>query len=124
MLRVCVCSPPSQTNLFQTNLFQTNHHTITHYHIHQITNSLTRVPGLPGDFAATKKLQEWLVTLNGMRAMDAISEEQVRMSVCVCVECCVGRRCRVLVGSIFVSPVEARATSQWRDALPTPQPEP
>lgn len=22
-------------------------------------HSLTRVPGLPGDFAATKKLQEW-----------------------------------------------------------------
>ena len=81
MLRVCVCSPPSQTNLFQTNLFQTNHHTITHYYIHQITNSLTRVPGLPGDFAATKKLQEWLVTLNGMRAMDAISEEQARVCV-------------------------------------------
>lgn len=78
------------------------------------THSLSRVPGLPGDFAATKKLQEWcvrapskhwvarpgsrtttthippfpsliithnthrLVTLNGMRAMDAISEEQAR----------------------------------------------
>jgi ESCRT-I complex subunit VPS28 len=41
-------------------------------------SSLTRLPGLPADFPASKKIQEWLVTLNGMRAMDAITEEQAR----------------------------------------------
>ncbi len=43
-----------------------------------IMTSLTRVPGLPPDFVASKKLEDWLVTLNGMRAMDAITEEQAR----------------------------------------------
>jgi len=43
-----------------------------------IMTSLTRVPGLPADFVASKKLEDWLVTLNAMRAMDNITEEQAR----------------------------------------------
>ncbi|GAB5033856.1 escrt-i complex subunit vps28 [Nannochloropsis oceanica] len=43
-----------------------------------IMTSLTRVPGLPTDFVASKKLEDWLVTLNAMRAMDSITEEQAR----------------------------------------------
>lgn len=46
--------------------------------ISDIMTSLARVSGLPGDFAATKKLQDWLVTLNSMRAMDNLTDEQAR----------------------------------------------
>ncbi|EKU22796.1 ESCRT-I complex subunit VPS28 [Nannochloropsis gaditana CCMP526] len=43
-----------------------------------IMTSLRRVQGLPAEFLGSKKLEEWLVTLNAMRAMDAITEEQAR----------------------------------------------
>uniref|UniRef100_A0A7S1UKK1 Vacuolar protein sorting-associated protein 28 homolog n=1 Tax=Phaeomonas parva TaxID=124430 RepID=A0A7S1UKK1_9STRA len=46
--------------------------------IAQLVASLTRVPGLPADFEGTTKLQGWLATLNGMRAVDELSEDQSR----------------------------------------------
>jgi len=41
-------------------------------------SSLTRVQGLPPDAPALAKVREWLVTLNGMRAVDNLSDDQAR----------------------------------------------
>lgn len=37
-----------------------------------------QVDGLPSDYEGTQKSREWLVTLNGMRAADELSEDQAR----------------------------------------------
>lgn len=46
--------------------------------ISDLTASLTRVSGITQDFEGVVKLQEWLVTLNSLRAVDELGEEQVR----------------------------------------------
>jgi ESCRT-I complex subunit VPS28 len=39
---------------------------------------LTRVPETPNDFEPNRKVEKWLATLNAMRAVDEISEEDAR----------------------------------------------
>jgi ESCRT-I complex subunit VPS28 len=43
-----------------------------------LLDSITRIPALPRDFEPSDLIQKWLVTLNSMRAVEEISEEQVR----------------------------------------------
>mmetsp|Transcript_19271 Transcript_19271/g.61320 ORF Transcript_19271/g.61320 Transcript_19271/m.61320 type:complete len:238 (+) Transcript_19271:3-716(+) len=46
--------------------------------VSDLSNSVNKVQGLPADFSGRAKLSEWLRTLNGMRASDDLSDEQVR----------------------------------------------
>lgn len=46
--------------------------------IADLMNSLTRVPSARADSEGRKKLGDWLIQLNGMRAVEEISEEQSR----------------------------------------------
>lgn len=43
-----------------------------------LMESLTRLPETPNDFEPNRKVQKWLQTLNAMRAVDEISEEDSR----------------------------------------------
>lgn len=46
--------------------------------ISDLMTALNRVPALPLDFITSTKLKDWLVTLNSMRAVEELSEEQAR----------------------------------------------
>ncbi len=43
-----------------------------------LMDSLTKLPDIPDDFKPNDKVKKWLQTLNGMRAVDEISEEDSR----------------------------------------------
>mmetsp|Transcript_9913 Transcript_9913/g.28148 ORF Transcript_9913/g.28148 Transcript_9913/m.28148 type:complete len:219 (-) Transcript_9913:108-764(-) len=49
--------------------------------ISDVMGSITKVPDLPKDFTGLAKTQEWLVTLNQMRAADEIDEDQARQLI-------------------------------------------
>ncbi|CAM9373777.1 unnamed protein product [Laminaria digitata] len=46
--------------------------------IYDLSDRLNKVDGLPNDYEGTAKTREWIVTLNGMRAADELSEDQAR----------------------------------------------
>jgi len=41
-------------------------------------DSLTRIPALPAGFEPSDLVQKWLVTLNSMRAVEEIDDDQTR----------------------------------------------
>lgn len=43
-----------------------------------LSRSLNKNVALPKDFPPREKVKQWLVTLNGLRAVDQLDEEQVR----------------------------------------------
>ena len=43
-----------------------------------LASALHRVPQLPPDFEATRKVQEWVAQLGGMRAIDKLDDARVR----------------------------------------------
>jgi ESCRT-I complex subunit VPS28 len=49
--------------------------------LQDLMEALTRVPALPATFEGTGKMKAWLVTLNKMRAVDEISDEQARQLI-------------------------------------------
>mmetsp|Transcript_17199 Transcript_17199/g.25477 ORF Transcript_17199/g.25477 Transcript_17199/m.25477 type:complete len:222 (+) Transcript_17199:30-695(+) len=46
--------------------------------IGDVVDRLNKCDGLSDDFSGVKKMSEWLITLNAMRASDTLDEEQVR----------------------------------------------
>jgi len=46
--------------------------------VSDLMSALTRIPNIPHDFEAVVKLRSWLETLNSLRAVDNLSEEQAR----------------------------------------------
>jgi ESCRT-I complex subunit VPS28 len=43
-----------------------------------LIQSLNNISTLPADFDGKAKVKNWLITINGMKASDEISEEQAR----------------------------------------------